>query len=80
MTRLEAKSISDNELDALVVDGDEVQRTELSVDVRDKLGYLTLQLRRVGKSGRSNLDQNDVADPLRVVLQQLLKCTKLERP
>ena len=77
MTRLEAKSISDNELDALVVDGDEVQRTELSVDVRDKLRHLTFELRRVGQRRRRNLDKDDIPNPLRVILQELLEGTKL---
>ena len=34
---------------SLVVDGDEVERTVLSVDVRNKLGNLALELGRVGQ-------------------------------
>ena len=60
-----------------MVDGNEVKRAVLSVDVRNELGHLTLKLGRVGQSGRRDLDEDDVADPLRVVLEQLLERAQL---
>ena len=56
---------------------DEVQRSVLAVDVRDELRHLALELRRVRERGRRDLDEDDVADPLRVVLQQFLECAQL---
>ena len=56
---------------------DEVQRSVLAVDVRDELRHLALKLRRVRERGRRDLDEDDVADPLRVVLEQLLERAQL---
>ena len=53
--------------------GNEIERTVLSIDVGHKFGDLTLELGRVGQGGGRHLDQDNVANPLRVVLQQLLK-------
>jgi hypothetical protein len=63
----------------LMVDGNEVESTELAVDARDDLGYLTLQLGRVrGDGGRAgNLNEHDIANPLWVIMQEFLECTKL---
>ena len=56
---------------------DEVQRSVLAVDVRDELRHLALELRRVRQRGGRDLNEDDVADPLRVVLEQLLKHAQL---
>jgi hypothetical protein len=62
-------------LDGLVVmvDGNEVQRTILSVDVSDEFGHLTLQFWRICQGGRGNLDKDDLSDPLWVILQQFFE-------
>ena len=59
------------------MNGNEVQRTVLAVDVRDELRDLALKLWRVRERGRGDLDEDHVADPLRVVLEQLLKHAQL---
>ena len=66
-------------LDGLVVmvDGNKVQRTILSVDVSNELGNLTLQFWRIRQGGRGNLDENDLSNPLRVVLQQFFEGSQL---
>lgn len=66
-------------LDGLVVmvDGNEVQRTILSVDVSNELRYLMLQFWRVCQGRRGNLNENDLSDPLRVVLQQFFEGSQL---
>lgn len=61
----------------VMVDGDKVQRTVLSVDVSDELGNLTLQLRRICQGGRGDLNENDFSDPLRVLLQQFFEGSQL---
>ena len=63
--------------DILVMHRDEVERTILAVDMRDELRHLPLELRRVGQCGRRHLDEDDVPDPLRIVLQELLECAQL---
>ena len=60
-----------------MVHRDEVERAVLAVDVRDELGHLALELRRVRHGARRDLDEDDVPDPLRVVLQQLLERAQL---
>lgn len=65
------------QVDVLVVHGDEIQASVLSIDVSNELTNHALKLGGVGKSGTRHLDHDDVADPLRVVLKQLLKCPKL---
>ena len=64
-------------LDGLVimVDGNEVQRTILSVDVSDELGHLTLQFWRIRQGGRGDLDEDYLSDPLREVFQQFFERT-----
>lgn len=66
-------------LDGLVVmvDGDEVQRTILSVDMSDELGHLMFQFRRICQGGGCDLDENDLSNPLWVVLQQLFESSQL---
>lgn len=59
------------------MDGDEVQRAILSIDVRDELGHLSLELGRVGQRRRGHLDQDHIANPLRIIAEQLLKGTEL---
>ena len=56
---------------------DEVERTILAVDMRNELRYLPLELRRVRQRGRRDLDENDIPDPLRVILQELLERAQL---
>lgn len=60
-----------------MVHWDEVQRTVLSVDVRNQLGHLSFELGRVRQSGRGNLDEHNVTLPLRVFLKELLECSQL---
>ena len=60
-----------------MVHGDGVERAALAIDVRDELGHLALELRRVRQRGGRDLNEDDVADPLRVVLEQLLKHAQL---
>lgn len=62
-----------------MVHRNEVERPVFAVDMRDKLGHLALELGRVGERGRRHLDEDDVPDPLRVVLQKLLECAQLVR-
>ena len=59
------------------MDGNEVQRAVLSIDVSDEFGDLTLQFRRICQGGRGDLDKDDLSNPLRVVLQQFFKGTQL---
>lgn len=58
---------------------DEVKRTVLSVDVRDELRDLALEFGRIRERRRRDLDEHDIPDPLRVILQQLLEGTELDR-
>ena len=57
----------------VMVDGNEVQRAVLSVDVSDEFRYLTLQFRRVCQGGRSDLDKDDLPNPLWIILQQFFE-------
>ena len=61
----------------LVVNRNKVQRAILAIDVRNKLAHLAFELRRVRQRGGRDLNEDDVADPLRVVLEQLLKHAQL---
>ena len=56
--------------DGLVVmmDGNEIERTVLSVDVSDEFGHLMLQFWRICQGGRGDLNEDDLSNPLRVVL------------
>ena len=65
------------EIHILMMNGDEIQRAVLSVNVRDELRNLTLQLGRVGKSRGCDLDEDNMADPLGIILQKLLERTEL---
>lgn len=62
---------------SLMMHRDEIKRTVLSVDMCNKLGHLSLKFRGVRKSWRSYLYKNDIANPLRVIAEQLFKCTEL---
>lgn len=66
-------------LDRLVVmvNGNEIQRPVLAIDVGYQFGDLTFQLGRVGESRRGDLDQDDLSDPFGEVLQQFFECAKL---
>jgi hypothetical protein len=80
MAKRQFKLASDGvqrQVDVLVVDGDEIQAAILSIDVSNELTNHALELGGVGKSGTRYLDHDDVADPLRVILKELLKCPKL---
>lgn len=46
--------------DVLVMNGDKVQASVLSVDVSDEFRDLTFEFRRVGQRGRRDLDQDDL--------------------
>lgn len=61
-----------------MVDGNEIEASVFAIDVGDELADHTLQLGRVGKGRAGDLDHDDIANPLGVVLQQLFECTKLE--
>lgn len=43
----------------------------------DELGDLSLEFGRVGESWRRHLNQDHFADPLGIVMQELLKGTEL---
>lgn len=62
----------------LVMHGDEVQRAIFAVDVGDELRNLPFELGRVRQGRGRDLDEDDVANPLGVVLEQLLEGAKLE--
>ena len=57
-------------LDGLVIvmDGNEVQRAILSVNVSNDLRHLALQFWRIRQGGRGDLNENDLSYPLWVVL------------
>ena len=55
----------------------EVERAKRSVDMRDELAHLPFEARRVRQRGRGHLDEHDLPDPFRVVLQEALECTEL---
>lgn len=56
---------------------DEVQGSILSVDMSNKLAHHPFELWRVGQGRAGNLDHDDIAHPLGIVLQELLECTEL---
>ena len=60
-----------------MVDWNEVQLSEFTIDLGYKLRDLTFETGRVGKGGRGDLDEHDIADPLRVGVQETSKGTKL---
>ena len=64
---------------ALVMYGDKVQRTILSIDVGNEFADHTLKFGRIGQGRACDLNHDDVAHPLRVVLQELLECTELRK-
>ena len=68
-----------NRDDVLVMHRDEVQRAILAIDVCNELGDLALEPGRVGQRGRCDLDQDDIPNPLRIIMQQLLERTELNR-
>ena len=55
----------------------EIQTPILSINMRNKLTNLALQLRAVSQSRRCHLDQNNIPDPFRIILEQLLEGTEL---
>ena len=55
----------------------EIQSTKLAVNMCDEFRNLVFQFRRVGECGGRHLDENDIADPIGVVLQKSLKCSQL---
>lgn len=60
-----------------MVHGNEVQGTVLSVDVRDELRDLSLKLGGIRERGRRDLDKDNFALPLWIVLEKLLKSAQL---
>ena len=66
-----------NNIYVLVMHRDEVQRTVLAVDVRNEFRNLTLELGRVCQRGRSDLDKDNVPNPLWVIVEELLEGTEL---
>ena len=60
-----------------MVHRNKVEPAVLAVDLADELGDLTLELRAVGERGRRDLDEHNLADPLGVVVQELLERSQL---
>lgn len=48
---------------------DEVELSELAIDVGNEFADLSLKLGRVRERGRGDLDKHNVPDPLRVLVQ-----------
>lgn len=57
--------------------GNEIEASVLSVDPSNQFTDLSLQLRRVRQAGTCHLDEDDLVPPLRVVMEELLKCLEL---
>lgn len=64
--------------DLLMMDRNEIQTPVLAIYMRHKLGYNPLELRRICKGRGSDLDHDDIADPLRVILQKFFERAQLE--
>ena len=62
---------------SLVMNWNKVQATVLAVDMRDEFAYLPLEFWRVRESRGCHLDQNNFANPLWEILQELLKSSEL---
>ena len=65
------------EKDGLVVNGREVEAAVEAVDVADELADSPLELGAVAQAGLSDLDEDNLAAPLGVALEQLLKRLEL---
>lgn len=59
-----------------MVHRDEIQATILAIDVAHELADLSFEFGRVGKSRGSNLNEDDSAYPLGVVMQQFGECAQ----
>lgn len=59
------------------MDRDEVQTSIFTIDVRNEFADLPLKLGRVRQGGRGDLDHDNIANPLREILEELLKRAKL---
>lgn len=57
---------------------DKVEGAVFSINMRNELRNLLFEFRGVVQSGRRDLDEDDVADPLRIKLQELLKRPELK--
>ena len=62
---------------SLVMYGNEIQSTELAVDLSNELRDLMLKTRGVGEGGRGDLDQDDVSNPLGVCSEEAGECAQL---
>lgn len=57
--------------------GHEVECAERTVDVGDELADLAFKARGVGQCGRSDLDENNFADPFGILDEQTLEGSEL---
>ena len=58
-----------------MVHGYEVKSAKFAVDMRYKLRDLMFELRRVRQRGSRDLYEYDVANPLRIILEESFECT-----
>jgi len=62
---------------SLMMDRNKIEGSIFAIDMRDKLGNLSLEFRRVRQGRRRHLDHDNVADPLRIIIEQLFESMKL---
>jgi hypothetical protein len=62
---------------SLMMDRNKVEGSIFAIDMRDKLGNLSLEFRRVRQGRRRHLDHDNVTDPLRVIAKELFESMEL---
>ena len=60
-----------------MVDRNEIKTAIFAIDVGNELAHKTFEFGRISQGGARHLNHYDVANPFRVVLQQLFEGTKL---
>ena len=60
-----------------MMDRNKIEGSIFAIDMRDKLGNLSLEFRRVRQGRRRHLDHDNVADPLRIIVEQFFESMKL---
>lgn len=63
--------------DVLMMNWNEIKRTIFAVDMGYDLGDLPLEFWRIRKCRRRDLNENNISNPLRVVLKELLEGSEL---